>query len=169
MSTTCLLYFAHMEESPWLNEEESRAWRGYEALSTQLSARLHKNLVRSTGLSLSDYAVLVHLSESPQDRLRAYELGTALQWEKSRLSHHLRRMENRGLIERRTCEEDGRGLFVALTPEGRASIEGAAPLHVADVRAFLIDQLTPAQLESLAEITEKVLAALPTDDSLCDS
>lgn len=169
MSTTLVLDFETMNEPRWLSEEESRAWRGYEALSTRLSALLHKSLVRNTGLSLSDYAVLVHLSESPEDRLRAYELGTALQWEKSRLSHHLRRMENRGLIERRTCEDDGRGLFVALTPQGRESIEGAAPLHVADVRAFLIDKLTPAQLESLAEITEKVLAGLPTDENLCDS
>lgn len=158
-----------MQEPRWLNDEEDRAWRGYEALSTQLSALLHKSLVRNTGLSLSDYAVLVHLSESPEDRLRAYELGTALQWEKSRLSHHLRRMEKRGLVERRTCESDGRGLFVALTPQGRQAIEEAAPLHVADVRAFLIDQLTPAQLESLAEITEKVLAGLPPDETLCDS
>lgn len=158
-----------MTDTRWLNETESRAWRGYQALNAQLNALLHRSLVRSTGLSLSDYAVLVHLSEAPEDRLRAYELGTALQWEKSRLSHHLRRMENRGLVERRTCESDGRGLFVALTAVGRESIESAAPLHVADVRAFLIDQLSPAQLESLAEITEKVLAGLPSDDGLCDS
>lgn len=158
-----------MPETRWLDEAEARAWRGYQALTTRLGALLHRNLVRSTGLSLSDYAVLVHLSESPADRLRAYELGSALQWEKSRLSHHLRRMENRGLVERQTCASDGRGLFVALTPEGRRAIEEAAPLHVADVRSLLIDQLTPDQLDSLAEIAEKVLASLPTDDSLCES
>lgn len=157
-----------MAHPRWLNESESRAWRGYQALTDQLSALLHKNLLRQSGLSLSDYAVLVHLSESPQDRLRAYELGAALKWEKSRLSHHLRRMESRGLIERRTCESDGRGLWVALTQDGRESIEAAAPHHVADVRALLIDQLTPDQLESLAEISEKVLAGLPTDEALCD-
>lgn len=158
-----------MSDPQWLDEAEDRAWRGYQIMSTRLNALLHKSLIRNAGLSLSDYAVLVYLSESPEDRLRAYELGNALQWEKSRLSHHLRRMEKRGLIERRSCESDGRGLFVALTPEGRRSIEEAAPLHVADVRSFLIDQLTPAQLESLAEITEKVVAGLPADENLCDS
>ncbi|MFP3914146.1 MAG: MarR family winged helix-turn-helix transcriptional regulator [Actinomycetota bacterium] len=158
-----------MADTPWLDEAESRAWRGYEALSTQLSARLHRSLVRNTGLSLSDYAVLVHLSEAPTERLRAFELGSALQWEKSRLSHHLRRMENRGLVERRTCESDGRGLFVQLTPEGRKAIEEAAPQHVADVRSYLIDQLSSAQLASLAEIAEKVLAALPDDEDLCEA
>lgn len=157
-----------MAASPWLNDSETRAWRGYQAMSSQLDALLHRNLLRSSGLSLSDYAVLVYLSESPQDRLRAYELGAALRWEKSRLSHHLRRMEKRGLVERRTCDSDGRGLWVALTPHGRRSIEEAAPRHVADVRALLVDQLTADQLESLAEITEKVLAGLPGDEDLCD-
>ena len=109
----------------------------------QLSALLQQRLSRHTGLSLSDYAVLVHLSESGTDRMRAYELGAALRWEKSRLSHHLRRMESRGLIERRTCTRDGRGLDVVLTPEGRKAIEEAAPFHVEDVRSLLIDQLTP--------------------------
>lgn len=158
-----------MAEPRWLNEPESRAWRGYQAMSEQMDTLLHRSLLRNTGLSLSDYAVLVHLSESPEDRLRAYELGAALRWEKSRLSHHLRRMEQRGLIERRACESDGRGLWVGLTAEGRRAIEAAAPLHVADVRAFLIDQLTPEQLESLGEIAEKVLAGLPADEDLCDS
>lgn len=157
-----------MNEPRWLDDAELRAWRAYQALSDQLGALLHRNLVRSTGLSLSDYAVLVHLSESPEDRLRAYELGAALRWEKSRLSHHLRRMESRDLIERRTCESDGRGLWVALTGRGREAIEAAAPLHVADVRALLVDQLTPDQLDSLAEIAEKVLAALPAGEALCD-
>jgi DNA-binding MarR family transcriptional regulator len=77
-------------------------------------------------------------------------------------------MEKRGLIERRTCDSDGRGLWVALTPHGRRSIEEAAPRHVADVRSLLVDQLTPDQLETLAEITEKVLASLPGDEDLCD-
>ncbi len=157
-----------MPEARWLDDREARAWRGYQAMTDQLNALLQQRLSRHTGLSLSDYAVLVYLSESGEDRLRAYELGAALGWEKSRLSHHLRRMETRGLIERRTCTDDGRGLWVLLTPEGRKAIEQAAPFHVEDVRSLLIDQLTPEQLEALAEISEKVLAALPSgDDSSC--
>ena len=156
-----------MPEARWLNDQEARAWRGFQALSDQLSALLQQRLSRHTGLSLSDYAVLVHLSESGTDRMRAYELGAALRWEKSRLSHHLRRMESRGLIERRTGTRDGRGLDVVLTPEGRKAIEEAAPFHVEDVRSLLIDQLTPQQLEALAEICEKVLAALPSGEETC--
>ncbi|HLU30430.1 MAG TPA: MarR family transcriptional regulator [Acidimicrobiia bacterium] len=156
-----------MTDTAWLDERESRAWRGFQAMADQLETALHRSLVRNTGLSLSDYAVLVYLSESPEDRLRAFELGAALRWEKSRLSHHLRRMETRGLVERRTCANDGRGLWVALTPEGRKAIEEAAPLHVADVRSLLIDQLTKEQQEALAVIAEKVLAAMPSDEDLC--
>lgn len=156
-----------MSEPRWLNTSESRAWRGYQQMSAQLEALLHRNLVRATGLSLSDYEVLVHLTDSPDGVLRAFELGSALQWEKSRLSHHLRRMENRGLIERQSCESDGRGLFVVLTREGRQAIESAAPSHVADVRQYLIDILTPDQLVTLAEISEKVIAGLPSDHDVC--
>lgn len=156
-----------MTEVRWLDDTESRAWRGYQAMSDQLAALLQQSLMRQTGLSLSDYAVLVYLSES-EDRLRAYELGSALRWEKSRLSHHLRRMEKRNLVERVTCESDGRGLWIVLTPEGRRAIEGAAPTHVADVRRYLVDQLNPEQLEALAEIAEKVLASLPPGEDVCD-
>ncbi len=158
-----------MTATRWLDEEEDRAWRGYQQMSVQLASRLHRRLLRATGLSLSDYEVLVHLSESTDGRLRAFELGKALQWEKSRLSHHLLRMEGRGLVERRTCESDARGLWVVLTPHGRKTIVAAAPHHVDDVRRLMIDHLTTDQLTMLAEISEKVLASLPDDSDLCDS
>ena len=149
----------------WLDEREMRAWRGYARMQAQLVARLHRNLLRHTGLSLSDYEVLVHLSEAPDGQLRAYQLSTALQWEKSRLSHHLTRMEGRGLVTRRECKTDGRGAFVVLTHEGRAAIEAAAPTHVADVRDAFIDVLTPAQLDTLAEISDAVLNRMSADDT----
>lgn len=151
----------------WLNPEESRAWRALLQMNSRLEAHLHRRLMNQTGLSLSDYHVLAVLSEAPEDRLRAYELGATIQWEKSRLSHHLRRMEDRGLVERRTCETDGRGLWVGLTSEGREAIENAAPHHVADVRALVIDLLTPEQIRSLAEISEKIIAEFPSDGPAC--
>ena len=152
------------DEPRWLDAREARAWRGYTQMQAQLSAHVHRALLRDTGLSLSDYGVLVHLSEAPEGRLRAFQLGAALQWEKSRLSHHLTRMQARGLVTRQVCSSDGRGAFVVLTPEGRAAIEAAAPAHVADVRAHFVDVLTPAQLDVLAEIAEAVLAKLRPDD-----
>jgi DNA-binding MarR family transcriptional regulator len=120
--------------------------------------------VTSVGLSHADYAVLVELSEAPEGCLRAFQLGRALRWEKSRLSHHLKRMEARGLVCREDCAEDGRGSEVALTADGRAAIEAAAPAHVEDVRRLMIDQLTPEQLEVLAAASESVLAALGQED-----
>lgn len=157
-------------QTRWLDEAESRAWRGYQEMSSRLTAHLNRSLAQKTGLSLSDYEVLVALSESPDDNLRAFELGSRLQWEKSRLSHHLTRMEKRGLVERMTCASDGRGLFILLTPHGRQAIEAAAPHHVADVRQLLIDQLTPAELETLAEVSTRVLDAFPSDDGdLCEA
>lgn len=149
-----------MSEPRWLDEREARAWRRFMQMQAQLTAHLHRTLVRHTNLSLPDYEVLVLLSEAPEGRLRSFQLSEGLQWEKSRLSHHLSRMQGRGLVTRQECPSDGRGAFMVLTPEGRAAIEAAAPVHVADVRTAFVDALTPAQLDTLAELSEAVLAAL---------
>jgi DNA-binding MarR family transcriptional regulator len=144
----------------WLDEREQRAWRSFIAMHAQLMSRLHRQLVADSDLSGPDYEVLVHLSESPEGRLRPFELSAALQWEKSRLSHHLTRMERRGLIAREECEIDARGAHIALTPAGRAAIVAAAPAHVAEIRRLFVDSLTPRQLDELARISEAVLDGL---------
>ncbi len=128
-----------------------------------LSAALNRQLSRDSHLSTADYAVLVQLSESPEQRLRARDMVLAIGWEKSRLSHHIRRMESRGLVGREECPTDGRGAFITLTPTGRAARENAAPGHVSAVRSYFVDLLTPAQLESIAEIAEVVGARLRAD------
>ena len=96
--------------------------------------------------------------------MRAGELGRATGWEKSRLSHHIKRMEARRLVERQDCVTDGRGLLVAITDHGRTAIEDAAPGHVQAVRKFVIDILTPEQLEVLAEVGEAVGVSLTTEN-----
>lgn len=148
----------------WLDEREARAWRGYNRMRLQLNARLNRNLVRDAGLSLADYEVLVCLSEAPDGRLRAFQLADALRWEKSRLSHHLTRMQGRGLVRRQECPTDGRGAFIVLTDTGTAAIERAAPEHVEDVRRAFVDVLTPAQLDALDQISRAVLARLSAED-----
>lgn len=153
-----------MKTTRWLDTREARAWRGFQRMQMQLSARLDRHLVHDSGLSSADYAVLVGLSEAPQGRLRAFELGAELQWEKSRLSHQLRRMEQRGLVRREDCPSDARGLVVVLTAEGRRTIEEAAPQHVEDVRRYFIDALTPEQLEAMASMADAVLARLDDGD-----
>jgi DNA-binding MarR family transcriptional regulator len=144
----------------WLTRREQRAWRAFLVSHIQLMGRLSRSLQRESGLSNSDYEVLVVLSESAAGRLRPFEVGNFLQWEKSRLSHHLRRMEERGLVTREACPTDGRGAFVVLTPRGRSTIEAAAPGHVAEVRRSFFDALSPAQVDALADIGDTVVSHL---------
>jgi DNA-binding MarR family transcriptional regulator len=107
--------------------------------------------------------VLVKLTDSADGRARIIELADSLQWEKSRLSHHLARMQRRELITREDCPDDARGAFAVLTPHGRTAIEQAAPRHVNTVRELFFDQLTAEQVKSLETSTENVLAHLEND------
>src|SRR3984893_12287077 len=116
-----------MAKPQWLDEREARLWRSLLRLNQELPSVLEDQITRDAGLSGADYAVLVPLSESPDGMLRARELGREILWDRSRLSHHVSRMEKRGLVAREECAEDGRGAMVRLTEAGRAAIEGAAP------------------------------------------
>jgi DNA-binding MarR family transcriptional regulator len=156
-----------MARTRWLTPREQRAWRGLVNLQRLINGRVARELQRLTGLSGADYEVLVNLSEAPGGRLRAFELGRATEWEKSRLSHHISRMADRGLVRRESCPTDSRGAFVVLTAAGRKVIEAAAPLHVEHVRQLFIDSLTPEQLDALSEISEAVLTKLDVDPEAC--
>ena len=129
-------------------------------MQLRLTALLGRELHEASGLSLQDYFVLVVLTERPGGRLRAFELGEELGWEKSRLSHHISRMAERGLVVRERCPSDQRGAFVAVTEQGRREITAAAPGHVAAVRTHFVDLLKPEQLDQLGDITETVLGPL---------
>ena len=153
-----------MSETRWLNPAEARAWRALQSFGTPLATALNRQLMADSALSSADYQVLVVLSETPGGSMRAGELGRATGWEKSRLSHHIKRMEARRLVERQDCVTDGRGLLVAITDHGHTAIEDAAPGHVQAVRKFVIDILTPEQLEVLAEVGEAVGVSLTTEN-----
>jgi len=146
--------------SRWLTEEEQRAWRGLLRMTSQLNARMNRQLLQDYGISLTDYEVLVVLSEASQGRLRVFEIADALAWEQSRVSHQLARMQRRGLIAREDCASDARGAFAVLTEVGRAAIERAAPAHVETVRQLVFDGLTQDQLTTLTEVTSRVLDRL---------
>lgn len=143
---------------PWLDDVEQRAWRGFLSVHAQMTARLHRDLQASSGLSIADYEILVVLTDPdvPEQSLRMFELGERVQWEKSRVSKQVSRMEARGLVERRHCADDRRGAFVDLTDAGRAAIEAAAPAHVELVRRLFIDPLSREQVEALAAIADTV-------------
>jgi len=156
-----------MAEPRWLTKREQRAWRAYMAMEHHLGSRVARELQQATGLSGADYEVLVNLSEAPDERLRPMELGRATEWEKSRLSHHLTRMEERGLVKRQACPTDNRGAHIVLTAKGRKAIEAAAPQHVEHVRRLFIDALTAEQLDALADIAETIVAKLGEDPEAC--
>jgi DNA-binding MarR family transcriptional regulator len=152
----------------WLNPRELRAWRAFIDAHYRLEFHLTRRLQLS-GLSGADYEVLALLSEHDGDRMPSHELRNALGWEKSRLSHQLRRMQKDGLIIREPNPADARSTMVYLLPDGRTAIEMAAPGHVADVRRNFIDLLTPAELDQLATLNERILQHLATgNDSPAD-
>jgi DNA-binding MarR family transcriptional regulator len=144
----------------WLTDDEQRAWRRLLQMTSRLDARLNRDLQLSSGLSLADYDVLVLLTEASDGRLRVFEIADDLQWEQSRLSHHLARMERRGLVAREECTTDRRGAFVVLTSAGRTAIEKAAPAHVATVRQLVFDGLSAEQVISLESTVNQVLSRL---------
>ena len=152
-----------MSKTPrWLTEPERQAWRNFTLMQLQLFALLGREL-GGTGLSYQDYVVLADLSDRPDGQARLTELADRLGWEKSRLSHHVTRMSERGLVERLKCPTDLRGFFVKITAAGHAAIIAAAPEHVAVVRRHFIDLLTPEQIGTIDDIAQTVLAALPAE------
>lgn len=146
--------------SPWLSTDQLRVWRNWVTMNAQLPIVLHRQLQADSELSLQDFEVLVLLTEAEEDRVRISDVARGLQWERSRLSHHVKRMEARGLVLRQECLEDGRGAFVVLTEAGRKAIERAAPGHARTVRAIIFDSLTDEELISLDALTTKVLSRL---------
>ena len=153
-------YATRMDGARWLDGREAAAWRGLQTMQMQLNATLARELAGDSDLSYPDYMVLVALTDQPGERRRPFELGHDLGWEKSRVSHHVSRMVARGLVTRDKCPSDQRGSFVVITAKGRAAITAAAPGHVAAVRRYVIDRLTPGQLDVLAEISASVVAGL---------
>jgi DNA-binding MarR family transcriptional regulator len=132
----------------WLTEEEQQAWRATVHLSQLLMRQIDRDL-DAHGLNGRDYEILVELSEAPGHRLRMTDLADATSQSRSRLSHQVSRMENRGLVRRDDCEGDKRGTFAVLTKAGQEAIERVAPYHVEHVRRYFIDRLTPRQLEEI--------------------
>jgi len=147
-------------EPDWLDSREDRAWRAFRHAHHQLTARLDRHLLQDSALTEADYEILAVLSGHPIGHIPAHELGTLVHWEKSRLSHQVRRMQERGLIVREPNPADGRSALICLLPAGRRAIEDAAPQHVHNVRQHFIDLFTPAELDTIAALNERILRHL---------
>ncbi|NUT94460.1 MAG: MarR family transcriptional regulator [Saccharothrix sp.] len=137
-----------------------RAWRNYVVGASMLADRLHRELQDRHGVSLADYEVLVRLSEQKGHRMRMSQLADEVASSKSRVSHQVARMEREGLLVRRECPEDGRGVFAELTDRGMATLEGSAPTHVEGVREHMIDLLSREEQEVLAKVFDRVITHL---------
>ncbi|MER7765130.1 MarR family transcriptional regulator [Streptomyces sp. NPDC097619] len=151
-----------MAETRWLDDGEMRAWKAFLAAGALLNRRLDQQLKEDSGLSHAQYEILVRLSAAPDGELRMTELADALINSKSGLTYQVGQLEKAGLVRRRSCPSDVRGVFAVLTDSGRELLEGAAPGHVAAVRAHLVDVLTPEQLTAIAdglgEVTRRLRA-----------
>jgi DNA-binding MarR family transcriptional regulator len=151
-----------MPKTRWLDEREARAWRGYLRMRRLLDLQIARDLAHDSGLSEADYDVLSDLSETPGHRLRLIELAHQMLWSKSRLSHHISRMEQRGLVRREQDPTSSRGIVVALTDDGLRTIKSAAPSHLESVRHHFIDLLSMRQIDVLGDTAERVVRHLNT-------
>lgn len=150
-----------MTDVRWLTDREQRAWRGYRQMRALLDLQISRDLGRD-GLSDADYDVLSTLSETEDRRMRITELANGMRWSTSRLSHHISRMQQRGLVVREESAADGRGAVAVLTEQGWTTVQEAARGHVRSVRENFIDLLTADELRTLAAVTEKVVGRLST-------
>jgi DNA-binding MarR family transcriptional regulator len=150
-------------EPRWLDESEHAAWVRLVAVLELLPGVLDSQLRRDSGLTHFEYFVLVVLSEAPDRTLRMTGLAQRTNATLPRLSHVVRRLEERDLVERQPCAEDKRATNARLTMVGLAAVEGAAPGHVENVRHHVIDALSSAQVEQLREIAGALLGRLDPD------
>lgn len=152
-----------VSEPPWLNETEMRAWRSFLEVSDRVANAISDGLKTNSELTADDYDVLVHLSEADDERLRMTELSQRLVHSQSRLTQRIDRLAKKGFVCREKCSNDRRSTFACLTPAGRSALEAAAPHHVVDVRAALIDRLSPAEHAQLATIFERIVAEMRSE------
>ena len=137
-----------------LTTRELAVWRSLLDTTTELRRILGGQLQQDSGLSPADYQVILALSEAAGRRLRSSELAASIDWERSRLSHHLGRMERRGLIRRDDCATDNRGAEVSLTEDGAGMFRRATVPHMRAIKKHFADALTPAQFDALADVLD---------------
>jgi DNA-binding MarR family transcriptional regulator len=143
-------------------KQELATWRAFIETTGQLRSELAARLQAECGLSAGDYAVLLALQEADDHHLRSSVLAATIGWERSRLSHHLGRMERRGLIGRQECATDSRGAEIVLTPAGLKAFRGASVPHLRAIRELFVDALTPDQLVAVQDIVAALGGRLPS-------
>ena len=146
-------------QTQWLSADEQEAWRAFLTACQTLFGAIDAQLQRDAGFPHGYYEILVRLSEAPDRALRMSQLAEASTSSKSRLSHAVARLEERGWVRRTSCPTDRRGQIAELTDDGFAALAAAAPGHVSQVRRSLIEQLSPEQIGQLLQISVAIAAA----------
>lgn len=144
------------EASP-LNAVEMTAWRVLRTANERLMAELNRDLGEAAGVSLSEYEILVRLSEAPEGRLRMSSLAAETEQSRSRLTHTVSRLEKRNLVLRFTCDSDKRGVHCGLTEGGREFLTAAAPRHLRAVKRYFLDNYTQQQLVELSGLLSQIV------------
>jgi DNA-binding MarR family transcriptional regulator len=144
----------------WLNDDQQRTWRAFLEASQRLCDELDRELLRDVDMPLAYYQILAMLSEAPQRTLRMSELADRTWSSRSRLSHAVDRLEDRGWVIRSSCPSDKRGSFAVLTDAGMAVLEAAAPSHVESVRRHVFDLLSAEQVDQLGAIARTIAVSL---------
>lgn len=147
---------ANQDEVRWLSADQQASWRSYLQGVARLTDALNRQMERDSGLSLNEYEVLVRLSEAADHTLRMSELATALVHSRSRLTHTVRRLEAQGLVERRSCADDRRGVNCVMTAAGHGFLVRAAPGHVRAVRDLMVDRLTDTEFQAVGAAMSNV-------------
>ena len=149
-----------------VSTEEWDSWMSFRSMSRKLDLALERQLQQDAEISAAEYGVLHALLQAPDRQLRARDLGRALLWEKSRVSHQVSRMEKRGLLERRECETDARGSWIGLTSDGARAVLRATRDHAATLRRYFFDVLDPAELSAFKAVSDRVVGVI--DPEICE-
>jgi DNA-binding MarR family transcriptional regulator len=145
------------------NAAELAVWRTYIETAEEVRRSLASAFQETSGISPGDYSVMLALSEAPEKTLRSSDLAAVVGWERSRLSHHLRRMEERGLVLRGSVGGDARGAAVSLTTAGARTFRSSSAAHLRLVREVFVDAFTAEQLQHLHELTTTLRSHLDSD------
>ena len=144
----------------WLNDDEQRAWRAYLESTLLLFDALDRQMQQDSGMPHAYYEILVRLSETEGRNMRMSELAVQTRSSRSRLSHAIDRLQERGWVERNDCPTDRRGQLAQLTEKGFEVLAAAAPFHVAMVRQHVFDGLSPEQIAAMTAIGNSIITGL---------
>jgi DNA-binding MarR family transcriptional regulator len=157
---------SNASDNPWLSPSQKRAWVAYMRVQLRMNYEINRQLQLDSDLSLADYHVLNALSNAPDHKLQITDLATLIGWERSRLSHQVRRLCERGLTKRVQSEDDGRATDAVLTKKGFNAIVAAAPGHVALVKKLFFQPLPDELVSPFTAALEHIQASLNLNASL---